>query len=102
MAAQPHFFPHQFVSSLSASPAPGTSFPDWPARPVTRPSSNFSDAQRTFETQFIHQALREHRGNISRTADAIGMSRRNLQLKIQKLGIDIDAFRPAIHEPIED
>lgn len=94
MAVQPHIFQHQFVQSLSAAPAPGTAFPDWPARSTPRPSSSFADAHKAFEIQFITQALREHRGNITRTAKAIGMTRRNLQVKIQKLGIDIEALRP--------
>jgi DNA-binding NtrC family response regulator len=93
MAALPHIFPHQFVQSYSASPAPGTAFPDWPARPAPRASSTFSEAHRAFEVQFLTQALREHGGNITRTAEAIGMTRRNLQVKIQKLGIDVSALR---------
>jgi DNA-binding NtrC family response regulator len=93
MAAQPHQFPHQFVHSFSASPAPGTAFPDWPARGAPRPASAYADAHKDFEYRFITQALREHRGNITRTAEAIGMTRRNLQVKIQKLGIDIESLR---------
>jgi len=102
MAAQPHLFPHQFVHSLSASPAPGTAFPEWPARSMARQSPTFNEAHRAFEYQFVSQALREHHGNISRTAEAIGMSRRNLQIKIRKLGIAIEMFRPGMVEADED
>jgi len=95
--AQPCIFPHQAVLHLSASPAPGTALPDWPARPV-RPTSSYSDAQRAFEIEFLRKALRDNGGNVTRTARAIGMTRRNLHLKIQKLGIDVDEFRPAMGE----
>ncbi len=92
MLAQPHLFPHLTFSCVAASPAPGTAFPDWPARPV-RCAGSFSDAQRNFERRFLTDALRANRGNISRTARALGMSRRNLQIKIQKLGIDLDEIK---------
>jgi transcriptional regulator with GAF, ATPase, and Fis domain len=89
--AEPHAFPHLFLQTCPP-PAPGTHYPDWPAR-TTRPASSFADAHRTFETQFITQALRDNGGNISRTARAIGMTRRNLQVKIQKLGIEVENLR---------
>ena len=89
MALHPHLFPSQFVQCAAPAPVPGTIFPDWPAKAVPRPSRSYADAQKAFEVQFIRDALREYNGNITRTARAIGMSRRNLQIKIQKLGIEI-------------
>jgi DNA-binding NtrC family response regulator len=51
----------------------------------------FPDAKRAaverFEREFLLRALREHDGNISRTAEAIGMVRQSLQLKIRELGL---------------
>ena len=36
---------------------------------------------------FVLRALREHNGNISRTAESIGMVRQSLQQKIRELGL---------------
>jgi len=40
-----------------------------------------------FEREFLLSALRAHAGNISRTAEAIGMVRQSLQQKIRELGL---------------
>jgi DNA-binding NtrC family response regulator len=40
-----------------------------------------------FERAYLLAALREHGGNISRTAEAIGMVRQSLQQKIRELGL---------------
>ncbi len=57
----------------------------------------FADAKRqtveSFERQYLSQALREHGGNVSRTATAIGMVRQSLQQKIRELGLDAEEFR---------
>jgi DNA-binding NtrC family response regulator len=57
----------------------------------------FADAKRqtveTFERQYLSEALREHDGNVSRTAGAIGMVRQSLQQKIRELGLKADEFR---------
>jgi len=57
----------------------------------------FVDAKRqtveSFERQYLSQALREHEGNVSRTATAIGMVRQSLQQKIRELGLKVDEFR---------
>ncbi len=51
----------------------------------------FAEAKRTaierFERQYLLRALRAHGGNISRTADAIGIVRQSLQQKIRDLGL---------------
>ncbi len=51
----------------------------------------FSDAKRKtvegFEREYLLRALREHDGNVSRTAQAIGMVRQSLQQKIRELGL---------------
>jgi DNA-binding NtrC family response regulator len=51
----------------------------------------FSEAKRrageAFERSFLLRALRQHGGNISRTAEAIGMVRQSLQQKIRELGL---------------
>jgi DNA-binding NtrC family response regulator len=57
----------------------------------------FADAKRetveSFERQYLSQALREHEGNVSRTAAAIGMVRQSLQQKIRELGLEVEEFR---------
>ena len=47
----------------------------------------------SFERKFITRALRNHKGNISHTATAIGIRRQSLQEKIQILGIDVNLFK---------
>jgi DNA-binding NtrC family response regulator len=52
---------------------------------------NFSDAKRqtveSFERAYLLRALRENDGNVSRTAEAIGMVRQSLQQKIRDLDL---------------
>jgi DNA-binding NtrC family response regulator len=54
-------------------------------------AASFRDAKRQavedFEREYLLGALREHDGNISRTAAAIGMVRQSLQQKIRELGL---------------
>ena len=51
----------------------------------------FRDAKKhaveSFEKGYLIRALREHDGNISRTAEAIGMVRQSLQQKIRELDL---------------
>jgi DNA-binding NtrC family response regulator len=44
-------------------------------------------AVRQFETQFIARKLRENGGNVSRTAEALGIYRQSLQSKLKKLNL---------------
>ena len=41
----------------------------------------------TLETEMIQRALKENRGNVTRTAEALGLSRKGLQLKMKDYGI---------------
>ena len=41
----------------------------------------------SFERDYLLRALRQNGGNISRTAEAIGMVRQSLQQKIRELGL---------------
>jgi DNA-binding NtrC family response regulator len=70
---------------LELSPAPGS-----PAA-TPDPRIPFGDAKReavaSFERVYLLRALREHDGNVSRTAAAIGMVRQSLQQKIRELGL---------------
>ncbi|MDH3686944.1 MAG: sigma-54 dependent transcriptional regulator [Myxococcales bacterium] len=55
------------------------------------PALPFGEAKKQlvedFERRFLLRALRAHDGNISRTAEAIGMVRQSLQQKIRELGL---------------
>lgn len=45
-------------------------------------------AREQFERQFIVSCIRSHRGNLSRSADAMGMHRNTLRNKVTRLGIE--------------
>jgi two-component system, NtrC family, nitrogen regulation response regulator NtrX len=53
-------------------------------------NATLRDARSEFEREFISQKLKEHSGNVSRTADAIGVERSNLHRKIKALGIEAE------------
>jgi two-component system nitrogen regulation response regulator NtrX len=48
---------------------------------------SLKDAKMDFERQFILKKLEENEGNISRTAEAIGLERSNLHKKIKNLKV---------------
>ena len=50
-------------------------------------SDTLKEARETFERSFIASKLREFEGNISKTAEAIGMERSNLHKKIKAYGL---------------
>lgn len=54
---------------------------------------SFQEARDRFERHFLCQALRRHRGVITQVAESIGMSRKNLYMKLEHLRIDIERFR---------
>ena len=60
--------------------------PDTPPVQAQRPV-RLQDARDRFERDYIVQALTEHRGNITRTAEALGMERSNLHRKMRSFGI---------------
>ena len=51
---------------------------------------DYREARRQFEISFIKGKLREHGGNITRTAAAIGLHRQSLQEKLRELGIEAE------------
>ena len=50
--------------------------------------SDYREARRRFEAAYLSQKLRDHHGNVTHTAAAIGLERQSLQEKIKQLGID--------------
>ena len=52
--------------------------------------SNFREARAKFEREYLLKKIAEHKGNISKTAEAIGLERSYLHRKIKGYGIDVD------------
>jgi len=50
-------------------------------------TQDLREARRLFEMEFLTRKLREHGGNVTRTAAAIGIERQSLQEKIRQLGM---------------
>ena len=86
------------ASVLSSGPVidaldlrPGAGGEPAPDNAKPKQGMTFRDAKRElvegFERQYLIRALREHGGNVSRTAEAIGMVRQSLQQKIRELGL---------------
>jgi two-component system, NtrC family, nitrogen regulation response regulator NtrX len=55
--------------------------------PVPAASDSLRDARMDFERQFIIKKLEENEGNISKTAEAIGLERSNLHKKLKSLKV---------------
>jgi two-component system nitrogen regulation response regulator NtrX len=51
-------------------------------------SDSFRMAKTDFEKQYIAKKLQQYDGNISKTAEAIGLERSNLHRKIKRYGLD--------------
>jgi two-component system response regulator AtoC/two-component system nitrogen regulation response regulator NtrX len=45
-----------------------------------------------FERKFFKRALERNNGNVSRTAEALTMHRKNLQEKLERLGLNPKEF----------
>jgi DNA-binding NtrC family response regulator len=52
--------------------------------------ADYREAKRQFEVAYVKAKLREHGGNITRTAAAIGIHRQSLQEKLRELGIQAE------------
>ena len=59
---------------------------------MTLKTSSFKDAKSQFEKAYIAKKLKEYNGNVSQTAEAIGIERSNLHKKIKAYGLE--DFRP--------
>ncbi len=53
-------------------------------------AANFRDARALFEKEYLVKKITEHNGNISKTAEAIGLERSYLHRKIKSFGIDVE------------
>jgi two-component system nitrogen regulation response regulator NtrX len=52
--------------------------------------SNFREARAKFEREYLLKKIAENKGNISKTAEAIGLERSYLHRKIKGYGIDVE------------
>ena len=59
-------------------------------QPAYLAAGDYREAKRQFEIAYIRGKLREHGGNITRTAAAIGLHRQSLQEKLRELGIAVE------------
>jgi len=57
-------------------------------------SDSYREAKMDFERQFLIKKLKEFNGNISKTAEAIGLERSNLHRKIKSYGIEVKEDSP--------
>ena len=53
----------------------------------TNGATDFREAKKQFEIVFLKRKLEEHRWNVSKTAEEIGLHRQSLQEKLRELGI---------------
>jgi DNA-binding NtrC family response regulator len=79
---KPEDFPPDFLEKPAAGRGGAEAgMPAWLAL------SDYREARKQFEIAFINAKLREHGGNITRTAAAMGIHRQSLQEKVRELGI---------------
>ncbi len=71
------------------SKKPGTESPDADEPGFLR-EKDFKEAKIRFEKEFIVRKLQEHQGNITQTAEALGIERSHLHKKIKTYGIKLD------------
>ncbi len=50
-------------------------------------TSNFKEARRLFEREYLQRKLEENEGNITRTAEMVGLERSHLHKKLKSLKI---------------
>ncbi len=64
--------------------------PDVPSQEVHPDGEALKEATMRFEKEFILRRLAQNDGNVARTAEQIGIARRNLHRKIRQLGIQVE------------
>jgi len=82
-ALQPEDFPPELLTKGEEQPAQAGEL-------AMLAVPDYREARRQFEAAFIKAKLREHGGNITRTAAAIGLHRQSLQEKLRELGIQAE------------
>ena len=59
-----------------------------PARVAIRGGQTLASVVDDIERDLIREMMNRHRGNISETARALGLTRRGLYLKLRRLGLE--------------
>jgi DNA-binding NtrC family response regulator len=62
---------------------------------VALENTTLAEALEEVERRMIAESLRRHKGNISRAARELGLTRRGLYLKLDRYGIDVDLLTGA-------
>ncbi len=57
---------------------------------LAEPPGSLREAREEFERRFILSALRRNRGNVSKTAEELGVERSNFYRKLKGYGIDVE------------
>ncbi|MBI5559470.1 MAG: sigma-54-dependent Fis family transcriptional regulator [Deltaproteobacteria bacterium] len=57
--------------------------------PQSGPDASFREAKRIFEKEYLEGKLKENDGNISQTAEQVGLERSHLHKKLKALGIEV-------------
>lgn len=78
--------PEDFPPDFLKKPDAGTGGAE-AGMPTWLTLSDYREVRKQFEIAFINAKLREHGGNITRTAAAMGIHRQSLQEKLRELGI---------------
>ncbi len=68
---------------------PGTNIGGESAAAFWQETAAYQDKKRAFEIRYLSTQLKLHGGNISKTADALGLQQSNLSRKLNELGITI-------------
>ena len=79
--------PEHLSADLTAA-APSTSPNAGPSRVALRGGQTLASVVDEIERDLIREMLGRHRGNISETARALGLTRRGLYLKLRRLGLE--------------
>jgi DNA-binding NtrC family response regulator len=78
------------MTGADAGPSAFSGFAVDDQRPM---AENTDRALRQIERGYLHRLLRRHKGHISRTADAAGITRRTLYTKMKLYGLDAARYR---------
>jgi len=79
--------PEHLSADLTAT-VPALSGSSGPGRVALRGGQTLASVVDQIETDLIREMMNRHRGNISETARALGLTRRGLYLKLRRLGLE--------------
>jgi DNA-binding NtrC family response regulator len=66
---------------------------------MTRGGILYQEALGEFKRAFVSAALRDNKGNVSKTAPALGLHRNSLARICAELDLDVRGFRPGSRRP---